>query len=259
MLERVADVSPRDASIANHLAETLGLIGRYEEADRWSRRAMELGPDQPMNFTFAAWCAVQAGWPERARTYVAAMPPFDDLEIRHHLFRIHLALRDYAAALRHAEALPECAESQYVTVCRDLAMATAYRAMDRPEQAREHFVRAEALLAAQVAAKPDAGNLVAAHAVALAGAGRGDEALAAIERSFALFPASKDRWIATWRQYDRVVIELLLARPDAAVATLADLMQRQTDIVSPAILAGSPVFDALRGREDFRALIARHS
>jgi hypothetical protein len=93
--------------------------------------------------------------------------------------------------------------------------------------------------------------------VALAGAGRTVEGLAAIQRALTLYPASKDRWIATWRRYDQAVIEMLAVRPESAVATLSDLMTRLTDVVSPAILASSPVFDPLREREDFKRLLAR--
>jgi serine/threonine protein kinase/tetratricopeptide (TPR) repeat protein len=258
-LERVAALSPRDGALANHIAETLGILRRYDEADRWGRLAMELSPDQPMNFTYPAWIAVEAGRPDLARRYVADMPPFHDDEIRLNLFRIHLELREYAAALKHAEDLPECVESQYCVISRDLALALVYRVMDRPEQAHRHFEQAERILAARVAAKPEASNLVAAHAVALAGVGRADEARAAIARSFELYPASKDRWIETWRLYDQVLVEMLSDRAAAAVATLADLAKRQTDVISPAILDSSPVFDALRGRSDFQKLLGASS
>ncbi len=256
ILERVAVLSPGVAPVANHLAETLAIVERYEDADRWGRQAMELGPDEPMNFTIAAWNAIQAGWPERVRRYVAEIPPSTDPEIRQRLFRIHLELRDYPAALRHAEQLPECVESQYEIISRELSLAMIYRAMDDPEQARRHFALAERILAARMAEKPEAGNVVAAHAVALAGIGRADEAMAGIRRSFALYPVNKDRWIATWRQYDQVVIEMMVGRAEAAVANLGELMTRQTDVVSPALLASSPVFDPLRGREDFKRLVA---
>ncbi|MBK7701950.1 MAG: hypothetical protein IPI34_03170 [bacterium] len=75
ILERVAGLSPGMAPVANHLTETLAIVKRYEDADRWGREAMEFGPDEPMNFTIAAWSAVQAGWPDRARRYVAEIPP----------------------------------------------------------------------------------------------------------------------------------------------------------------------------------------
>jgi TolB-like protein/catechol 2,3-dioxygenase-like lactoylglutathione lyase family enzyme len=58
ILERVAGLSPGVAPIANHLTETLAIVKRYEDADRWGRQAMELGPDEPMNFTTSAWSAV---------------------------------------------------------------------------------------------------------------------------------------------------------------------------------------------------------
>ncbi|MDO9693706.1 MAG: protein kinase [Candidatus Latescibacteria bacterium] len=258
ILERVAGLSPGVAPIANHLAETLAIVKRYEDADRWGREAMEFGPDEPMNFTIAAWSAVQAGWPDRARRYVAEIPPFTDPEMRQRLFRIHLEIGDFPAALRHAELLPECMESQYEIISRDLGLAMVYRVMDQPEQARRHFELAERVLSVREAEMPEAGNVVAAHAVALAGAGRADEAAAGIRRSFDLYPVNKDPWIATWRLYDQAVIEMMSGSSAAAVATLSGLMDRQTDVISPAILASSPVFAQLRGRGDYQALLAAH-
>lgn len=157
--------------------------------------------------------------------------------------------------------MPNCcpsAESQYEIISKDLGLAMIYRVMDQPEQARRHFELAERVLAARVADKPEAGNVVAAHAVALAGAGRADEAKAAIRRSFELYPVNKDRWIATWRLYNQAVIEMMSGSSSAAVATLSGLMDRQTDVVSTAILASSPVFAQLRGRDDYQALLAAH-
>jgi serine/threonine-protein kinase len=252
----VAELSPRDPALCVHVAETLGIVGRYEEADRWASKAIELGPGQPMNYTFAAWIAVQAGWPERARGYLAELPPSTDPEIRWQAYRIRYELRDYAAALREAGALPDIHESQYAVVSRDLARAMIHLALDRSELAGQEFARAEAALREKLREKPAAGNLVAARAVALAGMGRGEEGLAEIGRSLDLFPASKDAWIRTWRLYDRALIQVLAGRPEEAVSTLTDLMSRQTDVVSPSILANSPQFDGLRGRDDFQALLA---
>jgi len=41
------------------------------------------------------------------------------------------------------------------------------------------------------------------------------------------------------------------------VQTLTELMQRQTDAISPSMLAENPLFDPLRERDDFKALLAK--
>jgi hypothetical protein len=80
-----------------------------------------------------------------------------------------------------------------------------------------------------------------------------------IDRSFGLFPASKDPGIHTYRLFDRAIIELQAGRLDASVATLTELAGRQSDVFSPAILRDSPLFDALRGHDGFQRLIAERS
>jgi len=251
----VSRFSPRDPALAMHIGETLGILGRYDEALAWSERAVELGPGQESNYSMAANVAIRAGRAELARHYMDLTPPSTDPEAYFWQFRSYYLLRDYAEALRFAEKLPDVLESQYVVISRPLALAGLHRAMDMPDAAREDFARAEAHLSAKLAEKPEAGNLVAAHAIALAGLGRADEALAEIERSFTLYPAVKDLWIQGWRVYDKAIVQMLSDRPAEAVGTLAELMKRETDVLSPSLLRTSPDLDPLRGRADFQALL----
>jgi TolB-like protein/Flp pilus assembly protein TadD len=259
ILVALAERAPQNAPLAMHIAETLAIIERYDEALAWSWRSVEYGPDQPASYCMGAWVGVQADRHDEARRFLDEVPPDIDPEVAYHTFRASLELRDYAAALEHALAMPDYLVTQYQTTSRDLAAGMTYRAMDRHEQARESFARAEAVFAVKVAEHPEAGNLRAARALALAGVGRHDEARAEIQRSFALYPASKDPWIMTWRRWDLAIVQLLAGEHEAAVQTLAELMTRQTDVVSPAILRHSPLLDDLRGREDFQALLAAQS
>lgn len=129
-------------------------------------------------------------------------------------------------------------------------------ATEHPDEARRAFARAEQVIGAKLREKPEAANLVVAHAVALAGVGRGEEALTVFPRCFGLYPVSKDSWIRTWRLHDLAYVQMLADRPAAAVRTLAELVTKPTDIISPQILAATPHFDRLRGREDFQRLLA---
>ena len=255
ILMDVGRLSPRDPALAMHISETLGILGRFDEALVWSERAVELGPGQTSNYSMAANIAIRAGRPDLARHYMDLTPPSTDPEAYFWQFGSNYLLREYAEALRFAEMLPDVLESQYEVISRPLALARLRLAMDMPDAARADFARAEAHLSAKLAEKPEAGNLVAAHAVALAGLGRGDEALAEIERAFTLYPAVKDLWIQGWRVLDKAIIQMLADRPAEAVATLAELMKRETDAISPSILRTSPDFDPLRGRADFQALL----
>jgi len=259
ILIEAADLSPKDSGVAIHVAETMGIIGRYDEGLRWGDQAITYAPDRASSYGMTASIAIQAGRREAALAYLDAIPPSVDPEVARQLYRGYLELREYAKALAKAEQLPELHESQYVASSRFLETGDVLRAMDRHDEAREHYARAVDLFAGLVAEKPESGNRHASYARALAGVGRYDEAVAEIDRSFTLFPASKDPWIATWRLYDKADILIQAGRHADAVAVLGELMQRQTDVISPAILRNSPVFDPLRGREDFEALLSQVS
>ena len=259
MLLKVAELSPQDPSLCYHLSETLAITGRYEEAVAWAQKGVLLGPDQPIIHAVGSWVAIQAGWSDQAREFANIIPPTFDPEVNNYKARIYLELRDYTAALKASSQLPRVNEAQYEAISQDLALGKIHLAMGQTDLAKEDFTRAEFAIGEKLKEKPGAGSLVAGHAVALAGMGRGDEALIEIDRSMKLFPASKDPWILTWRLYDKAYIQMLAGKPAAAVQTLSELMQRQTDVISPAILASSPIFDPLRGRDDFKALLAEVS
>jgi TolB-like protein/Flp pilus assembly protein TadD len=254
---RVGEMSPRDAALASHIAETLAVVERYEESNRWALLSMELGPDQPLNFTMSVWAVLQWGRPDLARRYLADMPPFDEPEFHGQVFSAHFVLRDYAGALAVADKLPEVFETQYNVLSIDLSRGLVHRAMGRSELADQDFKAAEAAIRTKMVEKPGAANLVSAYAIALAGLGRGEEAMREIERSFDMFPVNRDQWIRTWREYDLATIQVMIGRHEDAVLTLSALMDKQTDIISPWILESAPVFDPLRERPDFQELAAR--
>jgi tetratricopeptide (TPR) repeat protein len=256
LLLSITELSPQDPSLCYHLAETLGIVARYDEALKWIEKGVVLGPDKALIYSVGGWVAVQAGRSDKARDFVGEIPPSADPEVVSFLVRINTELRDFTAALAEAQRLPPLYEQQYNAIGRDIALAMTHRAMGQQDLAREEFTRAEAVIGARLAEKPDAGNLVAAHGVALVGMGRTAEGLDEVQRSFDLFPASKDLWIQTYRLYDLAYAQTLADEPGAAVQTLTELMKRQTDVISPAILVTSPHFDDLREREDFKALLA---
>lgn len=259
LLVRAIALSPQDPALFIHAAETLGIVGRYDEALAYIRKALVLGPDQTWSTRPAVgWRSWPAG-PAEARSLISNIPPTENTEVLNYLFRIEMELRDYPAAPAVAKRLPTVEEAQYRTVSRDMAMDRLHGVLGQDDLARADFTRAEAEVGALAATKPDAGILVAAHAVALAGMGQSEEALAEIARSMTMYPASKDPWIQTWRLYDLVIIQMLAGQTDTAVQTLGRLIERQTDVISPALLQSTPDLDPLRGRDDFKALLAKVS
>jgi len=258
-LGHVADLSPQDATICYHISETNTILGNYEEGALWAAKAIQLDPNQGNHYVVASWNALLAGWPEQSRMALANDPGQGKVEVEARRFLVAFHLRDYGAALRYAAELPDLSESQYFVISRPLYEGLVYLAMDRRESAQQSLARAEILLSDKLREKPAAGNLVAAHAVVLAGLGRSDEALAEATRSLDLYPGNKDAWIRQWRLYDLAYVQAITGQMDDAIVTLRQLLAAPCDAVSPAMLRNSPAFDSLHGRDDFEALIAVES
>jgi tetratricopeptide (TPR) repeat protein len=136
ILTALSDRTPQSAPLAMHVAETLAILDRYDEALVWADRSVEYGPDQPASYCMGSWVAVQAGLHDRARGYLDGLPTYADEEVDYHAFRARIELRDYAGALRHAAALPELLFTQYQVTSRDLATGLVHRTMERHDLAR---------------------------------------------------------------------------------------------------------------------------
>ncbi len=92
--------------------------------------------------------------------------------------------------------------------------------------------------------------------MALAYAGRFDEAIRAGERSAALLPISQDGFSGPYNAHQLARIYTLAGKPDRAIDVLETLLAVPY-YISPGWLRVDPTWDALRSNPRFQKLAAR--
>ena len=119
--------------------------------------------------------------------------------------------------------------------------------------ARAYGDSAHRLYAAQLAELPDENYMLALDAVALAYAGKRDEAIRSGERSVELLPVSKDAYSGAYNLHQLVRTYLILGEKEKALTATRQLLANPY-FISPGWLRIDPTFAPLRGDPRFEAL-----
>ncbi len=101
---------------------------------------------------------------------------------------------------------------------------------------------------------PDDGQQHTLHGVALAYAGRYEEAIREGKRGLELLPPSKDMYFGPYIQHQLVRIYLLAGQPERALDQLEPLLEMPYTL-TPAWLRIDPMFDPLRKNPRFQKLV----
>ncbi|HKU62120.1 MAG TPA: protein kinase [Gemmatimonadales bacterium] len=259
LFEEALRIDPRSAVRARDLGETYLAIRRYPEAERSLDRAIQLAPDWADPYASKAMLyLIWRGDREASRAAVT------------------LALTRVSPG-RLALALlgPDAISAAPLTA--DTAFATAVAAIGpgsfEGDTARYHLLAAEvagrrgnsagsrahgdsarALLAGQVAAAPDDPTLLSRYGIALALAGRGEEAVRTGRRAVELLPSARDAQSAPSARVHLARIYVLLGQPAPALELLAPLVTVPS-WVSPAELRSDPTWAPLRAHPLFGQLV----
>jgi tetratricopeptide (TPR) repeat protein len=256
-LQKAGALDPRNAMIFFTLGETLAILRRYDEARQSADRAVTLSPDAGSGSALQSRIALLAGDVEGARAILArsAERRINSSEARGIRFWTTVGCRDYDAALRVAEDLPEAANAQFAFECRPAARGWALALRGDAQGAQAEFERALPLLEAYAREHRDESNIHSARAGVLANLGRRDDALREATTALTLPPATHDAWLRQFRLYDLAIVEIVTGRHDAAIEHLGELLSQPSDQMSVDLLRLSPLFDPLRGNPGFTRLL----
>jgi len=136
-----------------------------------------------------------------------------------------------------------------------LALAATHAIRGDAARARAYGDSAQLVYAEALRRAPDDNYLLALSGLALAYAGKRDEAIRNGERSVALLPVTKDAFSGAYNQHLLARIYTLLGEYDKAIDQLQTLLGVPY-YLSAAWLKIDPTFDALRGNPRFERLIA---
>jgi tetratricopeptide (TPR) repeat protein len=255
--ERALGLSPNDSSMLYDLGETLMLVRRYEEGMRYSLEAIRRTPDSPRLYGPAAWTLTLSGDGDGAQALLDRYPGEPSVGMNLAGIRVALVRRDYQRALELIDLCPESNISQFQVFVRELSRAEVLNAMGETDRVAETVQPGLRELELLLDAYPDHSNFVATAAVAKSflGPEEAEKAVAEVRRSLELYPASHDSWMRSWRVGDLITVLTRAGRHEEAVDEIRDLLAQSNEVLSVDLLRNSPVYDSLRGREDFEALL----
>ncbi len=260
-LERAAALDPRDTKMPRDLADTLGYVRRYAEAETIDDRALALAPDNIEAMHNRVSVRRMRGDLEGAVHAMAAIPAdYDPHGITSHE-RCNLALAtrqpDAAlAALANAPAWILDGENN-VVVPTVLWRGRALAMKGDAAAARAAFLEAKQLLESSIR---DSGELAGAQsnlAIAHAGLGENDAALAAARRATELIPISRDALDGSFFLGQLAKVEAQAGATESALSHIQQLLAAPAGYeVSAASLQSDPAWDPLRKDPRFQKLMS---
>jgi TolB-like protein/Flp pilus assembly protein TadD len=256
---RTVELAPRTADAAQTVAQTYGLLHEYDAAERWYLRSNTLRPDIADVYNGLARVRIQAaGDTAGARRWLAEAV---ELGVYYHddqlnLVGLEMIARNPEASVRAAESWPGGVYSnQFQYWPTALAVGLALQLGADTVEARAAFDSARAILEPLVAVDPTEPRYRSALGLALAGLGRGEDAVREAEEGVRLMPPEREAWRGMWRVHDLAHAYAMTGRTEEAIDRLEFLLSVPSD-VSVWLLRFDPAWDPLRGHPRFEALVA---
>jgi serine/threonine-protein kinase len=253
---RARALDPRSASTGRRMGTHLTFLRRYAEARALLDSVLALAPTNLFAIESRAMVELALGNLAGARAVVRAASPAVD---RAELIASFGVVQDLYWVLddeqqRQLLELPPRMFDDNRAAWALVLMQTYHLRGDRV-RARVYADSAQLALAEQLKAAPGDGQLHVMRGLALAYAGVKAEAIAEGERGTALWPMSRDSYMAPYLQHQLARIYALVGEPDKAIDLLESLL-RVPYYLSPGWLRIDPEFTMLEGNPRFERLIA---
>jgi serine/threonine-protein kinase len=255
--ERAVRLDPRNYAALVSLATSQFWLRRHREAADSIDRAIAVAPDQPAAFatkwfTYLGWY----GYSSQSRQVLEETP--DRFQDPWSWIRQEFGERNYEAALECLDRAtgapvrrPESGfhKSYWKCLC--------YRAMNRPDQARQACEAALEILEATVAERPVSPGVHTHFGRVYAVLGRKEDAIREGERGVALMPASKYAMSAFQTSWYLAVIYATVGETDAALDLIDHLLSIPGD-GTVAMLRTHPDWDPLRDHPRFQQILEKY-
>ena len=253
--KRSFQLEPRNGIIATEIANTLRLVGKYAEAERFADRGMLLSPESPRGPRIKSNLAIdiRGNVPEaiqHLRNAAAAVRPASQftglLQDMTWPAVEDPSLRQQLVDARQSPDIP--AASFYVNKTR------LYLYLKDQARARAHADSAIRILNREAQTSPDAANAYVQLSFAQAVRGDRGGSLMSYTRSEQLLPAQKDAFTAGDRANQLPLIYLLLGDYEATIAALENRVGVIGGLSRNRVRL-DPIFAPLRGNPRFERLI----
>ncbi len=254
-LLQAQELDPLHANLIGELGSSLVFMREYARAEQFLDRSIELEPDQRRGYRFKALIALLwKGDPAAARAvFEGTFDPGDPSTSITWYFLLLLDGR-YEEARQWAAALPgDVLQDQGVFYPRPLLEAMALQAMNDLPRAREAYGAAHMMIGEAIVRSPEDHRLHSALGIALAGLGRGEEAIRSGRRGMELYPIELDAYAAPERVADMARICVMAGEKDLALDQIERLLSIPS-LYSITWLRLDPLMKPLLDHPRFKAL-----
>jgi len=259
-LERAFRISPRDQQVAYELGGANVSLHRFEQADMWFNRTIELFPDHlPSLLGKIGIQILSEGNIEKAQELLLSLPqhPLAD----YMWFTLNMLDRNYEDILLWlAESPYDEHEDQHFYFHIDLVYAAVYYASQNAALMNSHAESARITLEEKVKDQPEDQRFRAALGIVLAYLGQKEEAIKEGELAAELHPVSKDAAQGPIYLLNLAKIFVLVGEFDKAIDQLEFLLPLPQaeflwQLISVPQLRLDPQWDSLRDKQRFIRLL----
>jgi serine/threonine-protein kinase len=258
--QKATDLDPRNVFILDALAWVEMAAHHYAEAGKATERAIAIDPASELSVERHARVFVLVGDLDQAQSVLDAAPASVQDNSVILFLRSHMALyrRDYVAARQLlAKVKPD---NEFHGVGVEEALGNLEWAAGDRTKAREHYLRAGALIETALKQTPDAARLHGDLGWIYSRLGRGHDALEQGKLAIKLSPIDKDALVAQQSLLRMTQIQVQLGQFDDALAGLDRLLAMPAGLyVSVPLLKLDPAWDPIRHDPRFQALLKKYA
>jgi serine/threonine-protein kinase len=223
-------LDPGLPSLAHNVATTCSLLGEYEEAEKYFKKAILLNPTfieaiWQKSFLYMKW----KGNTIQSRETIAEAFQFNECISNPLLFESSVLLDIYDGNYQKALSYLSSKEINFIYVqfyvnLKSLLYARVYNLMNMPEKAHEYFGAARTTLDSMILKNPNDPRLYSAIGFAYAGLGLKEKAIEAGKKAVELMPINKEAYRGVFRVEDLARIYVMVGEYDAALEQIKLLL-----------------------------------
>jgi tetratricopeptide (TPR) repeat protein len=258
-IKKACELDPLSSPIASEVGETLVLLRKYPEAERYYDRAISLAPDAREAYYFKAQLyLLWQGSIEKARPVLEEglenIKPAENADIVNSLVMLDVFEGNYQEALDRLSLKSEDTDNQMYFIPSALRCAQIYGYMNKRELAEKYYDEARSILETKKEEQPEDARFHSALGMAYAGLGREADAIREGKLAVELLPVNKEAMRGSSRVEDLARIYMMVGEFDAAIDQLEFLLERPSELSIP-LLRLDPAWDALRDHPRFKRLL----
>jgi tetratricopeptide (TPR) repeat protein len=258
-LERASEIDPQGYLTLYEWGATLMMTRRYADAEEQLQRAIDIAPDRPDAYYYAAWNSLLwDGTTERARRLLLDVPTFNDPRLVFVSLLFDYYDRDFDALLAGIAELQDdviALEDAYLP--KELLRCVALDGAGDRDGARAAGESAVSVLTAELERRPYDHRLYSGLGHAYAILGRNPDAMAAAEQAVEMWPLTRDAYEGTLPVIASAKISARVGDPDKAVGRLEELLSIPCRLSVP-LLRLDPAWDPIRDHPRFQEMLEKY-